>query len=146
MIVDTLHSGEVFLPLLLEDDSGVTHPNDWAIGFLRGMEFHKAQWAALLADEEHGGWLVPIFALATEHSPDPAMRPYKEPISTETREQLIVGAAAGVTGIYRYFQEQRSVEKAAVRQRYDLPPHVAKDWAQRSVSMRIREKIQAVLW
>ena len=24
------------------------------------------------------GWLVPIFALAHEHDPDPEMRPYKE--------------------------------------------------------------------
>ena len=70
VIADTLHSGDVFLPLLLEDDDGVTHANDWAIGFRRGMEFHKEQWAALLADEEHGGWLVPIFALAHEHDPD----------------------------------------------------------------------------
>jgi uncharacterized protein len=74
------------------------------------MEFHKEQWVALLADQEHGGWLVPIFALATEHSPDPAMRPYKEPVSAERREKLIVGAAAGVTGIYQYFEAQRLVE------------------------------------
>jgi uncharacterized protein len=53
---------------------------------------------------------VPIFALGTEHSPDPAMRPYKEPVSAERREKLIVGAAAGVTGIYRYFEAQRLVE------------------------------------
>ena len=111
VIADTLHSGEVFLPLLLEDENGITHANDWANGFLRGMEFHKEQWAALLADEEHGGWLVPIFALANEHSPDPTMRPYKEPVSAERRENLIVGAAAGVTGIYRYFEAQRLVEK-----------------------------------
>ena len=39
------------------------------------------------------------------------MRPYKEAISTEQREKLIVGATAGVTGIYRYFQAQRLVEK-----------------------------------
>jgi uncharacterized protein len=39
------------------------------------------------------------------------MRPYKEAISTEQREKLIVGAAAGVTGIYRYFEAQRLVEK-----------------------------------
>jgi uncharacterized protein len=110
VIADTLHSGEVFLPLLLEDDSGVTHANDWATGFLRGMEFHKEQWAALLGDEEHGGWLVPIFALAHEHDPDPEMRPYKEAISAEKREELIVSAAAGVIGIYHYFQEQRSVD------------------------------------
>jgi uncharacterized protein len=74
-------------------------------------EFHKGEWASLLADEEHGGWLVPIFALANEHSPDPDMRPYKEPVSTELREKLIVGAAAGVTGIYRHFKTQRSLEK-----------------------------------
>jgi len=111
VIADTLNSGEVFLPLLLEDENGITRANDWATGFLRGMDFDKEQWAALLADEEHGGWLVPIFALANEHSPDPAMRPYKEPVSAERREKLIVGAAAGVTGIYRYFEAQRLLEE-----------------------------------
>ena len=88
VIAETLHSGEVFLPLLLQEENGITHANDWATGFLRGMEFHKEEWATLLADEEHGGWLVPIFALANEHSPDPEMRPYKEPVSTELREKL----------------------------------------------------------
>jgi uncharacterized protein len=110
VIADTLHSGDVFLPLLLEDESGISHANDWAKGFLRGMEFHKEQWAALLDDDEHGGLLVPIFALAHEHDPDPEMRPHKEAMSAEDRERLIVGAAAGVTGIHRYFQGQRLVE------------------------------------
>ena len=110
VIADTLHSGDVFVPLLLEDDGGVTRANDWAKGFLRGMQFHKEQWAALLDDDEHGGWLVPIFALAHEHDPDLEMRPYKEAISGEKRERLIVGAAAGVTGIYRYFEARRFVE------------------------------------
>jgi uncharacterized protein len=50
-------------------------------------------------DEAHAGSLVPILALAHEHHPDPEMRPYKEPISAEMREQLIVGAAAGVAAI-----------------------------------------------
>ena len=110
VIAETLLSGEVFLPMLLEDESGITHANDWATGFLRGMELRRTEWAALLDDKEHGGWLVPIFALAHEHDPDPDMRPYKEPIGVEAREQLIVGAAAGVTGIYRYFEAQRLVE------------------------------------
>jgi uncharacterized protein len=110
-IADTLHSGEAVLPLLLEDENGMTAANDWAKGFLRGMELRKSDWAALLDDEKHGGWLVPILALAHEHDPDPEMRPYKEPISAEARENLIVGAAAGVTGIYRYFESQRLVEK-----------------------------------
>jgi len=111
VIADTLHSGEVYLPLLLEDENKESHANDWATGFLRGMEFHRERWAALLNDKKNGGWLLPIFALATEHHPDPDMRPYKEPISAERCEELIVFAAAGVTGIYRYFQAQRLAEE-----------------------------------
>jgi uncharacterized protein len=53
---------------------------------------------------------VPIFALAHKHDPDPDMRPYKKAISAEEHEKLIVGAAAAVTGIYRYFEAQRLVE------------------------------------
>ena len=41
VIADTLQSGEVILPLLLEDESGIAHANDWATGFLRGMELRK---------------------------------------------------------------------------------------------------------
>jgi uncharacterized protein len=111
VIADTLHSGDVYLPLLLQDENGISHANDWANGFLRGMELRKKDWADLLNDEQHGGWLVPIFALAHEHSLDAVMRPYKEPVSAERREQLIAGAAAGVRGIYRHFQTQRLIEK-----------------------------------
>jgi uncharacterized protein len=60
VIVDNLRSDEVFLPLLLEDENGITPANDWANGFLRGMDLRKSEWAVLLNDDEHGGWLVPI--------------------------------------------------------------------------------------
>jgi hypothetical protein len=39
------------------------------------------------------------------------MRPYKRAISAEEREKLIVGAAAGVTGIWSYFETRRLVER-----------------------------------
>ena len=110
-IVDNLNSGEVYLPLLLEDEHGITYGNDWANGFLRGMELRKEYWADLIDDEEHGGSLVPIFALAHENSPDPAMRPYNEPVSAELRETLIMGTAAGVNEIYHYFEAQRLLGK-----------------------------------
>src|SRR5262249_50563957 len=32
-IAHTLRSGDVFTPLLLEDDQGIAHGNDWANGF-----------------------------------------------------------------------------------------------------------------
>ena len=75
------------------------------------MELRRTDWAILLDDEKHGGLLVPIFALAHENDPDPGMRPYKRAISAEEREKLIVGAAAGVTGIYGYFEARRLVER-----------------------------------
>jgi uncharacterized protein len=106
-ISHTLESGNVFTPLLLENKNGVSHANDWAIGFLDGVELRKRQWSALFNDDEHGGSLVPILALAHEHSSDPAMRPYTEPVTAELRENLIVGAAAGVMNIYRYFERER---------------------------------------
>ncbi len=42
VIVDTLLSGGVFLPLLLEDENGMTHANDWANGFLAGWNFTRS--------------------------------------------------------------------------------------------------------
>jgi uncharacterized protein len=72
-------------------------------------EWNSARQTGL--DEKHGGWIAPIFALADEHNADPEMRPYKKAISTEEREKLIVGAAAAVTGIYRYFEARRLGER-----------------------------------
>ena len=106
-VADTLNSGEVYLPLLLEDESGIALGNDWANGFLRGMELGKDDWDLMLDDEDHGGSLFAIFALANENNPDPEMRPYKDPISADLRETLIAGVAAGTMQIYRYFKAQR---------------------------------------
>ncbi|MGE3703576.1 MAG: UPF0149 family protein [Hyphomicrobiaceae bacterium] len=107
-IAGPLGSGDVVVPVLLEDDEGIARANDWATGFVRGMKLRAEAWAHLMDDTEHAGLLVPIFALAHEHDPDPTMRPYKEPIDAERREQLVIGAAAGVVGIYRYFAARRT--------------------------------------
>ena len=113
-IIATLQSGDVYLPILLEDENGDWHGNDWANGFLRGMEIRREQWAPLMEDEEHGGSLVPIFALANEHNPDPEMRSYKEPVDAELRETLIVGASAALVSIYHYFEAERFLGTASI--------------------------------
>jgi uncharacterized protein len=114
-IARTLRSGDVFTPLLVADEQGEYPANDWAKGFLRGMELRRGAWASLVNDEEHGGSLVPIFALAHEHDPDPEMRPHKEPIPAELRERLVVGAAAGVMQIYRYFRAGSAASELSLR-------------------------------
>jgi uncharacterized protein len=101
-----LEEDDVFTPLLFEDEAGTAHGNDWARGFMRGIDLHRAAWEELFVDELYSP-LVPILALAYEHDPDPEMRPYKDGIDAERREKLILGAAAGVTAIYEYFGPER---------------------------------------
>lgn len=114
-IARTLNSGQPFLPFLFEDDAGVVRANDWATGFTRGMRLDREGWAAILDDDEHGGLLVPIFALAHEHDPDPSMRPYKDPMSGARRRQLVTAIGENVPAVYRYFLARRRLPSEAKR-------------------------------
>jgi uncharacterized protein len=107
-IASTLHKGEVYVPLLLEDENGVAKGNDWARGFLRGMQMRHDGWAELVNDEEHGGCLIPMMMLYHEHDQDPDVRP--DPITPEKREQVIAGMAAGLLGAYQYFRSEREAD------------------------------------
>lgn len=104
-IAGTLFRGEVYVPLLLEDEHGVAHGNDWARGFMRGMHIRHDGWAELVNDEECGGCLIPMMMLCHEHDEDPKMRP--KPITPEKREEVIAHMAAGLVGTYRYFRARR---------------------------------------
>jgi uncharacterized protein len=104
-IAGTLFKDEVYVPLLLEDEDGVAHGNDWAQGFMRGMHMRHDGWAELVNDEEHGGWLIPMMMLYHEHDEDPKMRP--EPITPEKREDILAHMAAGLLGAYRHFRAHR---------------------------------------
>jgi len=103
-IAGTLFKGEVYGPILLQNENGVAHGNDWAHGFMRGTLMRHDGWLELVNDEEQGGCMVPIFMLHYEHDTDPKMRP--KPISPERREDVIVHMAAGLLQAYRYFRKQ----------------------------------------
>ena len=107
----TLFKDEVYVPLLLQDENGAAHGNDWARGFMRGTLMRHDGWAELVEDEEQGGCLVPMFMLYHEHDEDPKMRP--KPISPEQREKAILHMAAGLLGAYQYFRAQREAHLGA---------------------------------
>ena len=111
----TFNSSEPFMPFLLEDDAGVAHANDWALGFVRGMKLRQEDWAELFDDGDHGGLLVPILALAHEHDFDPTLRPYKEPMDAQRREQLVLGISTCLPSIYRYFLSRRRLSSRGGR-------------------------------
>jgi len=104
-IAGTLFNGEVYVPLLLEDEHGKVHGNDRAQGFMRGMEMRHDSWSGVVQDEAHGACLLPMMMLCHEHDEDPEMRPGT--ITPEKRETVIVHMAAGLMGVYRYFRQSR---------------------------------------
>ena len=85
--------GQVHLPLLLEDENGAEHGNDWARGFIRGSRLRYYGWAKLLVDDDHGRCIIPTLMLYHEHNEDPAMRP--RPIGPEQGEEVIESMALG---------------------------------------------------
>jgi uncharacterized protein len=110
----TLKHPDVYLPVLLQDDEGIAHGNDWARGFVRGVQTRPVDWRELIVSEEHGGSLLPMMILAHEHDPDPAKRP-PEPITPDKREDLLQMMIAGLTRIYHYFEPHRRLLASASR-------------------------------
>ena len=102
-ITHTLGKDEVYVPLLLEDEDGVARGNDWARGFMRGVNLCHDGWKTLIADEDQAGCMIPVLMLYHEHDKDPAMRP--EPIGPEQREKIIEHMAPGLLYAYRYFRQ-----------------------------------------
>jgi uncharacterized protein len=103
-IAGTLSKGKVYFPLLQLDDNGEEHGNDWARGFIRGTRMRQDGWVELLADDDHGGCLIPMMMLYHEHDEDPSMRP--KPIGPEQRKKVISSMAAGLVEAYLYFRQE----------------------------------------
>lgn len=104
-LLETLERDDVYLPILLENEDGITYGNDWVKGFMHAVQSGLSIWSDLIDNEECGGSLVPIMMLAHEHDPDPKMRP--DPIPLEKREKILQMMTAGLTEIYRYFEPRR---------------------------------------
>jgi uncharacterized protein len=85
-------SGEFHMPYLIEDALVATH-----------LRFDV--WAEIVNDEERSGPFVPMWALAYENSDDPILRPFKESITVEKRENLVAAMIAGVKQLYDLFRK-----------------------------------------
>jgi uncharacterized protein len=107
-ISSALNGDEVYWPILLEDEAGKVHANDWAQGFYQGMGLSGGGWTQLMHDAMHGGLIIPILALVHEHDPDPEMRPGI--IDEERRQQMIAWMVAGLKKMHDYFAPHRRAE------------------------------------
>jgi uncharacterized protein len=109
----SLKEPHVYMPVLLENDEGPAQGNDWARGFMHGVQARPASWRELIVSDEHGGPLLPIMLLAHEHDPDPAKR--SKPLSPDKREEVLQMMIAGLSKIYRYFEPHRRSRASAIR-------------------------------
>jgi uncharacterized protein len=101
----TLHEDNVYMPVLLVAEDGVTYGNDWATGFMRAVTRYADGWEELIEDEAQGGLMLPLYMLSHEHDTDPAMQtPTIEPAKREKLIQTMIGY---LTGIYRYYDPHR---------------------------------------
>jgi len=112
---DAFRSGDFFMPLLLEDEEGKAYGNNWADGFMHGVDLRKEAWRDILDDEEKFMWLAPILALVHEDDPDPELRTFKKPMTDEQREKILAGISLAVTEMYHYFAPHRERHAAAKR-------------------------------
>ena len=117
----TFRSGDVYMPLLGEGDTGEQYGNDWAAGFLTGTQLRHDVWDPIIQDDERGGAFIPVFALAYEHADDPSLRPFDQPVTQEQRQNLIVAMIAGVNRLYRDFVEHQKLRLSSAIRMPKLP-------------------------
>ena len=100
-----------YWPALREDEHGeIAFADDWADGFLSGTRLRPEDWERFFdldPDEAEDSFLFPILVLASEHHPDPEMRPFDKPLPNDARCELVVFATIGVKKLYDEFEEER---------------------------------------
>ena len=106
-ISNTLRAGKPFHPWLEEDASGKVQGNEWAQGFVEGMQLMQEDWALLFDDPLQAQVLEPIMALAFERQPDEDMRPYLEDIKPDQRQAWLAEISTSVAAIYQFFNAVR---------------------------------------
>jgi uncharacterized protein len=53
-IAATLLRDKFYFPLLFEDEDGKCYANDWAHGYMLGVQLRRESWSGLIEDEEIG--------------------------------------------------------------------------------------------
>lgn len=112
-VVSRLNSGETYVPFLQKRPDGLVYGNDWAHGFMRGVALDEEGWREIFRNDKAFGLMIPILALHHEHDPNPELRSYAEPVSTERREKLLAGLSASVMEIYRLLAPARQMNVEA---------------------------------
>jgi hypothetical protein len=111
---------------------------------MRGTGLRRDDWIGLFNDEEHGGLLVPILALANEHHPDPEMRPLQGAhVRGETGGTYCWGGHVRARDLSLLCEAASFMSRGA--QRRHAPTAWPEGQTERPVSMWVWKEVQDVL-
>jgi uncharacterized protein len=102
-IAAAVERGDLYLPVMLEAESGSLEGQRWASGFMRGVALRRSSWAGLVHDENESGSLFAIALLGGDVDPEFV----KKPLPAECQEDLVKHAVAGMNRIARNFAVAR---------------------------------------
>lgn len=94
----------------VDENQEIISADDWAEGFLSGTHLRPEDWGRFFdldLNDAEDSFLFPILMLASEHHPDPEMRPFDKPLPNKARRELIAFATVGIKKIYDEFGEER---------------------------------------
>lgn len=105
----TLRTDDIYVPALIVDDQGVAAGNEWAAGFMAGVDLSGQGWAAIKEDKKRSPMIAPMTALATEHAPqhDADLAKRAAVLAPENREDLLEDMFVGLADLFAHFESQR---------------------------------------
>ncbi|MDL2284063.1 UPF0149 family protein [Oxalobacter sp. OttesenSCG-928-P03] len=104
-IEGTLINADPYYPFLYSDNDFKVSGNDWALGFVLGLDKYRESWQELLDQAQHDAesLLTPILTLYLEKLPENT----EGQIHAEDREVIVTTLVENLPKIYHHFDEAR---------------------------------------
>ncbi len=108
-IAATLHQDEPYPAVLNEYEDSDETGQEWALGFIQGMQLREKSWQRLVNDEEMGPILLPVMVLVQD---DEDSLP-SESVTQDERNSALDVLAHSVLLVYRYFRTEVRPQRIA---------------------------------
>lgn len=109
-IAGTLSQGEVYVPMVFDNEDGIVMGNQWAIGFEPGIDLRRDSWGRLVDGDKCWKMLAPVMLLAHEHDLGSDMRSVVF-IPPEARKEILYHLPVCTLMIYEFFKEETAGRK-----------------------------------
>ncbi len=107
-IESILKRNDEYYPFLYADPDGKCSANEWAYGFILGMDLRREGWKDMVEASKTEGLLTPILTLYSEYIPEVSGC---QQIPAEEREELVTTIVKNLPKIYGQFEEQRDKKR-----------------------------------